>query len=595
MTSAIRLLADLGAASVDAVWVPVLAWTVLALVSEGALRAVRASARVGLGVRGALVALLPLLLVAPAVLARWVPSFQVPPIPALPTSTPLSTSPTIDPAIVQTAVTDAVTPPPVLDVLLGGAVVAGAVAGLVALGVLMGGLLWLRRYRRTLGAASPAAVSEARALADRLGVRDTLGVVESEPQSAPFTVGWRRPVVAVPPDLSGEALRLALAHEIAHVREAHYGWGLAERVVRAAFVWHPLLHVIGRQLALDRERAADATVLRLWPDRARRYGQLLQAIAARPAPSLALAASSSTLVHRLTAMTHPAPDRRRLAGLASALVLAVPLLLAAAAIPDALPARAATPAASATGPQPSSESAEDVTEAGVAEPDAPGAARADTLDRYIATQTVEVRNGDVTLDLGLVAGASRDLAEAIADEYSAGGEPGTLRVTYDSGMVQRSTVRRGALPPPPPPVPAPPPPPTAAPPPPPATPAPPDGRDRAEAFLRGEEAERNAHLLRRQMEALRSLAESQRPSIEDLERQVEILRAELTAVEGEIYEMRDQLGPDFLGNPIQRRPEIEARYIQLDARRDVIRDRYQRAVRELETRRIDALLEAEGG
>ena len=470
MSSALHLLADLGAASVGAVWVPILTWTALALAVEAALRAVRTSARLGLNVRGAVVALLPLLPTVPAALARWVPSLQPPlgaapalPAPAAPPAVPSAAGLPLSAA----PLADVAAPPAALDLALGAAVVMAAVAGLVALGVLAGGLVWLGCHRRTLGAAPCAVATEARALAERLGVRGALDVAESEAHSAPFTVGWRRPVVAVPPDLDGEGLRLALAHEIAHVREAHYGWGLAERVVRAAFVWHPLVHVVGRRLALDRERAADATVLRLWPDRARRYGELLRSIAARPAPSLALAGSSSTLVHRLTAMTRPTPDRRRPARMAGALVLAVPLLLAAAVVPDPPPAWTAVPP-----PATRSQGAPAATSPAGSPSTAPSAP-ADTLDRYIRTRRVDIRDGAVTLEVGLVAGASQDVAVAVADAYSVGGEPGTLRVRYDGGTVERSTVRRGAVPPAP--APPPPPVPSAGPPAPPEPPSPPTG------------------------------------------------------------------------------------------------------------------------
>ena len=126
-----------------------------------------------------------------------------------------------------------------------------------------------------------------------LGLGRSVEVAVVGSASAPFTLGWRRPVIAVPDGLRGEALELALAHELAHVRRSHFGWHLAEQAVCAAFVWHPLVHVLARGLALDRERVADADVLRLWPDRAARYGRLLAAVTTRPTPRLALGASSS--------------------------------------------------------------------------------------------------------------------------------------------------------------------------------------------------------------------------------------------------------------------------------------------------------------
>ncbi|MGB3542564.1 hypothetical protein, partial [Rubrivirga sp.] len=53
-------LADLGRASVDALWLPVLVWTVVALVLEGVLRVTRPAAALSLPVRSTVLAALPL-------------------------------------------------------------------------------------------------------------------------------------------------------------------------------------------------------------------------------------------------------------------------------------------------------------------------------------------------------------------------------------------------------------------------------------------------------------------------------------------------------------------------------------------------------
>jgi beta-lactamase regulating signal transducer with metallopeptidase domain len=454
MRDLVAILADLGATSVDALWVPVLAWTVLALGAEGALRVGRPSAVMGLGVRGALVALLPAALVVPPALAPWTPSIRpaTDPGPAASVSLPAESGAE---AAGVAAVEAAVPSVPVVDLALGLGVVALAVAAVAALGVLAGGLWWLERYRRDLAPAD-AVADDARAIADALGLRRSPRVAWAERTSGPFTVGWRRPVIAVPPDLRGEPLRLALAHEMVHVRDGHYGWALAERVVRAAFVWHPVVHWLGRSLTLDRERAADAAVVRLWPERAQAYGRLLLDVAARPSPALALGASSSPLVHRLAAMTRLDPGRPGLARLAGLLVFAVPLVAAASFAPDAV--LVPTVAAQTVPTDP------------------------DTLHGYVEWQRFEERNGTTEMTVRLREGTSRAVAEAVAALYSEGGERGMLVVLGDGIRLERTTVRRDVMPPPPPTPPAPTPPaPTpapeapAAPPPPPAPPAPPDG------------------------------------------------------------------------------------------------------------------------
>ena len=435
MDSAVRL-ADLGAASVGAVWVPVLAWSALALAVDAALRAGRASAPVGLWTRGALVAALPALLVLPPVLSRWVPSLRAASSVAGAAAPPAPAAALARAGWAPTGTAEfGAAPPPLLgvalfDVALGVAVLAAALSGVVALGVVAGGAGWLGRVRRRLRPAPDTVQAEADRLAARFGLRRAPAVVVAEPGSAPFTVGWIRPVVAVPPDLGGEPLRLALAHEIAHVRASHFGWAVAERAVRAAFVWHPLVHVLGRALALDRERAADAAVLGLWPDRARPYGRLLLTCASRPTPRLALGASSSALVHRLTAMTHPRPARRHVARAAGLALFAVPVVLAASAVPD--PPR---PAASGA---PGDTLDRDRT-----------AAPFDSLDAYVTQRIGSYGDRGNRVEICLDPGTPRAVAERVAAHYADGDRPGTLVVTFDGEHVTRSTLRKGGLPPPP--------------------------------------------------------------------------------------------------------------------------------------------------
>ncbi|GAB5536950.1 MAG: hypothetical protein Rubg2KO_31990 [Rubricoccaceae bacterium] len=435
MPDLLSLLAELGAVASSAVWLPILAWTLLALLADAVFRLSRPSPSVGLWVRGGLLAALPALLIVPPVLARWMPSIHaaasVSTAPLELTSPASSMADALVVSVPTVPVEIAAPSLPMADLLIGLATVLAVASALVALGVLAGGLLWLYRYRRTLNAASSPIQAEADALATQLGIRRAVQVAHAAPASSPFTVGWWRPLIALPPGLQGEALELALAHEMAHVRDAHFGWHLAERTLRALFVWHPLVHLLGRGLALDRERRADAAVLHLWPERAEPYGRLLLAFASTPSPSLALGASSSLIVNRLTAMTKLRPDRRRLARVAGLAVFAVPLFALAATLPDAqTPARPALAASSDR---------------------APG--MADTLEAYIEKRQVWANDGRGRLEITLKAGTPRHIAVAIADSYDDGETPGELVVLFGGNRITRSTLRPDAFPPPPPPPP----------------------------------------------------------------------------------------------------------------------------------------------
>ncbi|OZC02343.1 M56 family metallopeptidase, partial [Rubricoccus marinus] len=411
-------LTDLGTVALEAFWVPVFAWTVLALLVEVTLRALQPSARLGLATRGSLVALLPLSIVGPPLLARWVPSI----LPAEPVAPLASASREAIPDVLASvpSFSPEVMPAPATDwtaLAVGSATLSAIVAGALALLILAGGLVWIARYRQRLQAATRPVRDEAEGLSRRMGVTRQVRVAVVDDAISPFTVGLWRPLVALPQDLDADARRLALAHEFAHVRDAHFGWAVGERLVRAAFVWHPLVHVLGRGLALDREREADAAVLRLWPERAAEYGQLLHALASRPSPRFCLGASSSPLLTRLHAMTRSTPERRRLARLVGAMLLVLPLLASAAVLPDAplqaftsqlqSPTPPSAPEAAPLAPEAAPEAPEAPEEPEVLPPPPPRAtASADTLMRYMRQRQVWSRDGEMRIELELTSDAT---------------------------------------------------------------------------------------------------------------------------------------------------------------------------------------------
>ena len=333
-------LAGWGGAALGAVWLPVAVWTALALAVEGALRVGRAEAAVGLPVRGAALAALPLSVAVPAALAAWAPDAAATLTGMAPPAVTWLPEVVVGGGAAEAAPAVGPAPPAGGLVLVGLLTVAAAAAGGVSLVRLGGGAVRLGRVRRGLPPAPPAVAAALGAACRRAGVDRPVRAVEAPPGTAPFTVGWRRPVVAVPADLGGAALDVALAHEVAHVRRADFAWRAAQRVVVAASAAHPLARVLGRALDLDRERAADAAVLAAWPARRRAYADLLLRYASLPAPPLALGAGrgDSSLKARIDAMNTPLPpDRaRRLARagrLAGLLTLALAAGLAAATAP----------------------------------------------------------------------------------------------------------------------------------------------------------------------------------------------------------------------------------------------------------------------
>ncbi|MDX1419017.1 MAG: M56 family metallopeptidase, partial [Rubricoccaceae bacterium] len=228
----------------------------------------------------------------------------------------------------------------VLAGVAGTLVVLVALVALAGLARLAADAVRLRRLRRSLAPAGPAVQARLAMWHERLGLHRPVRAVVAPAGVAPFTLGWRRPVVALPEGLTGAALDAALTHELAHVARADFAWHAAQRVVVALCRAHPLVPVLARGLDLDRERAADAAVLTHQPSSRRTYADLLLTYATLPPPAftLGILPGSSSLKHRIDAMYQPLPNRiALLAGraLAAAALTLVAALAVVASAPSA--------------------------------------------------------------------------------------------------------------------------------------------------------------------------------------------------------------------------------------------------------------------
>jgi bla regulator protein blaR1 len=200
----------------------------------------------------------------------------------------------------------------------------------------------------------------ARALAAVPGL-DEVELRRSPEISTPLAVGWRRPAVLLPaaPPLAGEELRLALAHELVHLRRRDSWRALVPALARRLLFFHPLARLAEREFALATEGACDAEVLRRVGAEPGRYGSLLVRFAldprraARLAPLWPLAGPS--IQRRLSMLARPAVAPRRLLAWSplvavAALSLVVPLRLTAA--PGEEPAQEAVAPAPTPEPEP---------------------------------------------------------------------------------------------------------------------------------------------------------------------------------------------------------------------------------------------------
>src|ERR1035441_8341248 len=192
-------------------------------------------------------------------------------------------------------------------------------------------------------------------LAQSLGIRHPVPVLEGRPGSMPMTFGLLRPAVFMPPEAarwSEERRRVVLLHELAHVRRGDAATHLLARTALSLNWWNPLAWSAWREFLKERERATDDLVLNAGARASDYAGHLLEvARTMQSAPATAWAAvpmaRRSQLEGRWLAIRDSGVRRRapgRLAALAA-------MLLAVAAVAPFAAMRAQTPAQPAAQPK----------------------------------------------------------------------------------------------------------------------------------------------------------------------------------------------------------------------------------------------------
>jgi len=249
---------------------------------------------------------------------------------------------------------------------------------LVLLAVWGAGVLWqlrshvkgwaqMRRLRQ--GArplVHPALAAEVLALSSAAKLWRVPRLLVSESVVSPLATGLVDPVVVLPAKavrrLPIEALRMALAHELAHLRRGDLWLGWVPALAEALLFFHPLARRAAREYALAREEACDAEALRLTGAEPADYGELLLAFGVARGAGTAAAHGASAHVHalhrRLSMLEHvdavPARSRRLLKVALS--VLGLTALVPFQVVAQEPAAKAGTPAATPSGATPASPS-----------------------------------------------------------------------------------------------------------------------------------------------------------------------------------------------------------------------------------------------
>ncbi len=134
-------------------------------------------------------------------------------------------------------------------------------------------------------------------MAVSMGIRRRVGLFLSAEVPMPMTIGTLRPSIVLPVDLA-ETLSDAefdsiMAHELAHIKRYDYLTNLLQRLVQAAFFFHPAVWLIGRHMSVERELACDDWAVKNCEPR--RYASCLTKLVALLRESKPLAAATGIL------------------------------------------------------------------------------------------------------------------------------------------------------------------------------------------------------------------------------------------------------------------------------------------------------------
>jgi beta-lactamase regulating signal transducer with metallopeptidase domain/biopolymer transport protein ExbD len=186
---------------------------------------------------------------------------------------------------------------------------------------------WRVRGLHRASLAGPPSLWQTKAdsLAQRLGVRQLVRVVEAHAAEIPSVIGWWRPVILLPigalAGLTPAQADAILVHELAHIRRHDYLVNGLQHVAETLLFYHPAVWWISRRMRIEREHCCDALVVRVCGDPVEYAVALVELEAGRSSrPVLGVAATDGSLVQRIRVLLSPEPSHRR--PLADALVTA---------------------------------------------------------------------------------------------------------------------------------------------------------------------------------------------------------------------------------------------------------------------------------
>lgn len=168
-----------------------------------------------------------------------------------------------------------------------------------------------------------------RETAQRLGIRQTVRILQSSLATVPLVTGFLRPLILLPASVvtgfPPAQLQAILAHELAHIRRYDQFVNLWQTLVETIFFYHPLVWWLSRQIRCERENCCDDLAVSITGSNVEYSHALLALDELRDAsPALALSSHGGSLTSRIKRLVIVEPKENRSGFLA---IIAVLILL----------------------------------------------------------------------------------------------------------------------------------------------------------------------------------------------------------------------------------------------------------------------------
>ncbi len=138
----------------------------------------------------------------------------------------------------------------------------------------MFGLCRIYQLRHSAVVADDSYQAICERLVRRLRIKRPVTVCFSDRVMSPISFGWLSPHILIPRKLNLEQFELVAAHELAHVQRLDWLTNLFSHAVGVIFFFHPIYHLLNRELVRLRERICDDWVIQLTGAR-KNYAQCL--------------------------------------------------------------------------------------------------------------------------------------------------------------------------------------------------------------------------------------------------------------------------------------------------------------------------------